>query len=92
MRLVKHGKHGGGFPIAQSGFQRRGVNRFTGRKRTQRHTQIAGKRPAGQAIWKRSKIDLIRPAASSVACSGVMFFCVILASAWLQICSDNTAE
>ena len=47
---------------------------------------------AAQPIWKRSKIVLIRLAASSIACSGVMFFCVILASAWLQICSDKTAE
>jgi hypothetical protein len=45
-----------------------------------------------QTIWNRSKISLIRLAAPSIACSGVMFFCVMLASAWLQICSDSTAE
>src|SRR5262245_48591963 len=44
-----------------------------------------------QPILKRSKMVLMPLMAISAACSGVMFFCVMLASACGQSCSDRTA-
>ena len=45
----------------------------------------------GQPILKRSKMVLMPLTATSTACSGVMFFCVMLASACGQSCSERTA-
>src|SRR5437868_10467561 len=46
---------------------------------------------AVQPILKRSKMVLMPLTATSTACSGVMFFCVMLASACGQSCSERTA-